>query len=390
MPTEISAHSRESPPLSDKIRRWMRPPRRLTMTTAGKFFVLLTFAVGFGAVNTGNNLLFLLMGMLLALITVSGILSEAVLRKITVSRKLPNRIIAEDEMACDYVVQNHADYAALSLELADLEATPIAGPLTRVGTQKLGLKRHPWWKIWKKSQTEGRPIASAYAVRVESGANLVVPGTMRFDHRGHYQLDRVAALTRFPFGLFEKSREWDAPIQILVEPAPLKHDAWQGALWARMGEVDTHKEGPGEEFFGLREFREGEDARGVHWKSSARRGTLMVRETERRHHRRVVIHVLDRAQNLSEDDFARFELGIRRTAGLVGALRSAGFTLGEGPDDADHLMRRLATISLEAGIPILPDSNDDSTRIIVGLNKSLELIASGPDDLVLPFEGAKE
>lgn len=116
----------------------------------------------------------------------------------------------------------------------------------------------------------------------------------------------------------------------------------------------------------------------------------MVRETERRHHRRVVIHVLDRAQNLSEDDFARFELGIRRTAGLVGALRSAGFTLGEGPDDADHLMRRLATISLEAGIPILPDSNDDSTRIIVGLNKSLELIASGPDDLVLPFEGAKE
>src|SRR4051812_7946069 len=68
-----------------------KPPRKLKITREGKFFILLTLSVGLAAINTGNNLLYLLLGMLLALIVVSSIMSELSLRKLTVVRRLPAR-----------------------------------------------------------------------------------------------------------------------------------------------------------------------------------------------------------------------------------------------------------------------------------------------------------
>ena len=53
-------------------RRWIRPPRRLQFTREGKYFVGITLGVGFAAINTGNNLLYLLLGMMLSLIIASG------------------------------------------------------------------------------------------------------------------------------------------------------------------------------------------------------------------------------------------------------------------------------------------------------------------------------
>ena len=46
-------------------RAWWRPPRKLKFTREGKYFLGITLGVGFAAINTGNNLLYLLLGMLL-------------------------------------------------------------------------------------------------------------------------------------------------------------------------------------------------------------------------------------------------------------------------------------------------------------------------------------
>src|SRR5690606_23144997 len=127
--------------------------------------VLLSLVVGFGAVNTGNNLLFLLMGMLLSLIIASGILSEGVLRKLHVSRKLLSRAVAGRDTSGTYIVANKAGYPALSLEIADLNARPVEGPL--VGQYPMiGVKRHAWWKMWKRNQVEGSALSTAYVVRI--------------------------------------------------------------------------------------------------------------------------------------------------------------------------------------------------------------------------------
>ena len=63
--------------------------RRLAFTRMGRWYTALTIGIGLAATNTGNNLLFLILGLLLASIIVSGILSEQTLRGVHVERRLP-------------------------------------------------------------------------------------------------------------------------------------------------------------------------------------------------------------------------------------------------------------------------------------------------------------
>src|SRR3954465_3712765 len=55
--------------------RRLRPPRRLSFTREGRLIVILSVGVGFAAINTGNNLLYLLLGWLLSFLIASGTLS---------------------------------------------------------------------------------------------------------------------------------------------------------------------------------------------------------------------------------------------------------------------------------------------------------------------------
>src|SRR5690606_29386851 len=115
LPERLSGVSRsrapgeEAPPqrgLRRLFKRW-KPPRKLKLTREGKYFIGVTFGVGFAAINTGNNLLYLLLGMLLSLIIVSGVLSELSLRRLTVSRKLPPRAQVGRPHLVEIEVFNH-------------------------------------------------------------------------------------------------------------------------------------------------------------------------------------------------------------------------------------------------------------------------------------------
>ena len=55
-------------------RRRRRLPRQLKTTREGKLLIAITLGLGFGAINSGNNLLYLILGMLLSLIVLSGVL----------------------------------------------------------------------------------------------------------------------------------------------------------------------------------------------------------------------------------------------------------------------------------------------------------------------------
>ena len=101
----------------------MRPPRRLKFTREGKFFVGITLGVGFAAINTANNLLYLLLGMLLALIVVSGIMSELSLRELTVVRRLPLRAQVGRAHLVEIEVFNHKKRVpSYAIEVEDLRA----------------------------------------------------------------------------------------------------------------------------------------------------------------------------------------------------------------------------------------------------------------------------
>src|SRR5205085_2670668 len=80
------AHTRVLPIVGRAVPAWKR---RLSFTALGRWYVALTIAIGFAAINTGNNLLLLVLGLLLSSIIVSGVLSETSLRGVKVERRLP-------------------------------------------------------------------------------------------------------------------------------------------------------------------------------------------------------------------------------------------------------------------------------------------------------------
>jgi len=307
-------------------RRRLRPPRRLRFTREGKFFVGITLGVGFAAINTANNLLYLLLGMLLALIVVSGIMSELSLRDLSVVRRLPLRAQVGRAHLVEIEVFNHKSRVpSYAIEVEDLRAGQPAD------------KRCFFLKISPKSAQ----VAAYRRTPMRRGQDV---------HVGF----RIA--TRFPFGLFEKSREVPAEGELVIYPAvdPVQLPAPAGGRTPG-GDLVVGR-GHGEDFLGLRLMREGEDPRDVHWRKTAAVGRMVMRERARETRPDVTI-TLDviRPHGAGDEWAAAFERRIRDVASRAVAHlkrgdRVAVMTTANGAARADRtvgadpLLRYLALI----------------------------------------------
>src|SRR3989337_3817656 len=92
-----------------RVFRWwrmLRPPRTIRPTKEGWWFLFATLGLGFAAINTGNNLLYLLLSMLLGTIVVSGILSEQCLRRHRIYRAAPRETFAGTPAAVGCLLYN--------------------------------------------------------------------------------------------------------------------------------------------------------------------------------------------------------------------------------------------------------------------------------------------
>jgi len=229
-----------------------RPPRRLRFTREGKYFLGITLGVGFAAINTGNNLLYLLLGMLLALIIVSGALSELALRSLTITRKLPARAQAGRAHLVEIEVHNRKKrLSSYAIEVEDLR--------------------------------EGQPSDKrCFFLKVAPDTRQIAAYRRLPDRRGKERHVGFRIATRFPFGLFEKSREIRVPGEVIVYPAvdPVRLPPRSGS--AQQGEATTMVQGFGDETLGIRAMRDGDDPRDIYWRKSILMPVLRERAREAR------------------------------------------------------------------------------------------------------------
>ena len=95
--------------------------RTIHLTTEGIRFLLLTLAIGIAAINTGNNLFYLLLAMMLSLIVLSGLLSEQCVRRLEFHRHVPEYFFANETAIVTLWVANRKSYfASMSLRLLDV------------------------------------------------------------------------------------------------------------------------------------------------------------------------------------------------------------------------------------------------------------------------------
>jgi uncharacterized protein (DUF58 family) len=235
--------------------------RKLTFTREGRIVVILAVGIGVAAVNTGNNLLYLLLGWLLSFIIASGVLSEMTMRNLRITRTPPVTVIAGQPFVMQLTIHNDKPRrASYSIQIEDL--------------------------------VEGRPVDKrCYFLKIPAGKSQSASYRHSFSRRGVYSITGMRVSTTFPFGLFRKSRDVSGATEVTVYP-PRVAVAQHIAAVTAIGEAMSQRTGRNGEFFGLREHRLGDDRRNVHWRSSARSGRLLVREYEDQRARRISL-VLD-------------------------------------------------------------------------------------------------
>jgi uncharacterized protein (DUF58 family) len=307
--------------------------RHLRFTREGKYFVALTLGIGFAAINTGNNLLYLLLGMMLAFIIGSGILSEVSLRSVEVVRRIPDRLFAKRPF------------------------------LTAIGLKNTK-RRLPSFSIEVEDLLADRPLEKkCYFLKVPAGRTQHTSYRHTFARRGLYRFSGFKVSTRFPFAFFQKSGRVEEPCEAVVFPEvrPLAPPARFGAT---PGEREAGRIERRGEFHGLRELRVGDDRRDIHWRKSAATGRMLVTEREEEKGRRVAIFLDNRRPELvSPADLDRIEDAVSEAASLAVHYVRLGYTVllatrtvsvgpGEGQPFLTRALRALALLDfVETDVP---------------------------------------
>lgn len=311
-----------------RVRRWLEPPRRLRPTRAGWVFFALTFSVGFAALNTGNNLLYLVLSLMLAFLVLSGVFSESALRGISVRRRLPRELFAG--LPASVGLEIHNAQRRVPAFAVVVEDRVRQGDVTRAAGRAFVLRIGP-------GETERRDYG-------------FVP-----DRRGPIEFPELEVFTRFPFGLFSKALTLRAPERSLVYPGfdllnpPRLHGAEES------GDGLTGARGMGGTVDGLRDYERGDSPLRIHWPASLRRGSLLVREVEAERHPEVEVQLRTRGQHPGQ----HFERAVRWATSETIALLEAGASVAlatdgsriaaaAGPAQRGRLLSFLARVEPEA------------------------------------------
>jgi uncharacterized protein (DUF58 family) len=244
--------------------RWIGYRVEYKLTREGWVYIGGVMAVAVAALNTGNNLLFLILASMIAIILMSGILSTFVLSGMAMSLELPEEIFAGEPLRALLELKNEKQsLPSFSLRV---EGIPADGSAHAAVLET--------------------PVYFPYVPRRESAQHWV---PLVFPRRGVYRQEAFRIVTRFPFGFLQKSRRIDLRKEALVYPSISASPDFLAVLPALQGSIESLKKGRGHDLHALRDYRPTDSARHVHWKASARTGTLMVREFSREDDRRVLL-----------------------------------------------------------------------------------------------------
>ena len=247
--------------------RWLGYKMEYKITREGWLYILGIMLISLAALNTGNNLLFLILASLIAIILMSGILSSITLSGVAMRLQLPEHIFAGQPVRASIELENEKltlPSFSLRVEAVTAKSSPPAALLET-------------------------PVYFPYLPK-RGRAHQTVP--ISFPARGVYRQDAFRIVTRFPFGFLQKAHRVELRTEALVYPSVEPTREFFEILPGLEGAMESLAKGRGQDLYALRDYVPTDTARHVHWKASARLGSLMVREFTREDDARVLL-VLD-------------------------------------------------------------------------------------------------
>ena len=268
------------------------------VTRAGMIYILISVVIGIAAINTGNNLLYVIVAALLSAILVSGVASALVLRSLQLDVHLPEHAFAGRPMLARLLLSNTSVWLPSfsvrvvpakrkSTERWRWEAYTFAWPRNRAPQDQW--LRLPDRRLRRVREEVEKPILqeSVYFPFLAPGEELRADLEMTFPARGRYSEKNFGLATRFPFAFLMKTRRINLARELIVYPAVEPPDQFFEVLPMVTGEFETFVRGRGNDLYLIREYMPDDSARHVDWKATARTGALKVREFSREDERKL-------------------------------------------------------------------------------------------------------
>jgi uncharacterized protein (DUF58 family) len=294
------------------------------VTRVGVVYVLVTLVIGIAALNTGNNLLYIVVAAMLSAILVSGVASAVALRRLELDVRLPQHLFAGRVAAGRIVLRNSRRWLpAFSIGVIaarkkdkhgktsgmkwEWESVTFAFPLNRPAEQQW--LKLPDWRLRRVLIAQRKPAifeGTAYFPILPPGAESFAEIELKFERRGRYREDSFGLATKFPFAFLTKTRRVPLQREILVYPRVEATDRLFEILPVLRGEWESFVRGRGSDLHSIREYGPDDSARHVDWKATAKSGSLKVREFTREDERKLrVVFDNPEAKVLSDEAYER-------------------------------------------------------------------------------------
>lgn len=216
-------------------------------TRIGGAFLLFVLVVGFAAINTGNNSLYIGLAFMLGCLLLSGIASKGGLKHLRVTFEG-----IEDTWA----------------------GRPSRGRMRVANSSRI-------WNVRDVIVVGEELAAPLFVPVIERGREAVFETEFLFQRRGVVKLNKIDLYTRYPFGFFLKKRRVRIDGEVIVYPRLLGGDVARERFRPVEGEQYTsHRPGAGQDVHSFRDYVRGDSLRQVAWRKSASLGRWIIKQTE--------------------------------------------------------------------------------------------------------------
>jgi uncharacterized protein (DUF58 family) len=291
--------SRRQPPGKITDTTLIRRRPRVDFSLTGLIYCAMMMFMGLAAINSQANLLFGVFGLMIGILLISATICRVVLLGLRVERVIPEYAAVGQTATIQYnFINTKRLWPSLSVCLAELEGAEafVAQP-------------------------------QAYMLHAAPGKSARVPITVTPKRRGLHKLSSYQISTSFPFGFVKRAFVGRSEDTILIYPSlgtvsPRLLSLCRSA--ERGGANMKPRPNGADEFYGVKEFREGENPRWIYWKRSARTGQLVSREMVQISPPRLLL-VLD---NFIESPTLAQHIAVEKAIAMAASLASRAMDSG--------------------------------------------------------------
>ncbi len=340
---------------------WLRVSIDYRLTKEGSLFIGLILVLSIAGLNTGNNLLYLILSSMLAAILMSGILSLAVLSGVELEVLLPDHVFARRPVPARIHLQN---------DKRRIPSFSVTVSSASKAVERIAPQPKRWWRksvrVAKEAPLDLRILRQAlYFPFLPGGKAVARTVELEFPRRGLYREDAFFLSTRFPFGFLEKALRLPVSRDLWVYPAVEPTEEFYEILPMLSGELEAFQKGRGHDLYSIRDMLPTDSARHVDWKASARTRTPKVREFAREDERRLQLILDPRIGPPQPSMLSLFEAAVEFCACLAwhfyevdaqlefrcGEFHTPAARAGETIYD---ILQHLAAVQPSAELPVAP------------------------------------